>query len=34
LLVLSRIKAEEIDYVRARNATKRDESFDLPLLSG
>jgi len=29
LLALSRIKADEIDYVRARNATKRDHSFDL-----
>jgi MFS family permease len=27
LLALSRIKAEEIDYIRARNATKQDHSF-------
>jgi hypothetical protein len=29
LLALSRINADEIDYVRARNATKRDHDFDL-----
>jgi MFS family permease len=29
LLALSRINADEIDYVRARNATKRDQDFDL-----
>jgi MFS family permease len=33
LLALSRIKSEEIDYVRARNATKRDRSFDLQKLT-
>jgi len=29
LIALSRIRADEIDYVRARNARKRDHSFDL-----
>jgi MFS family permease len=29
LIALGRIRADEIDYVRARNATKRDQSIDL-----
>ena len=29
LIALGRIRANEIDYVRARNATKRDQSIDL-----
>jgi MFS family permease len=33
LLALWRIKWEEIDYVRARNASKRDDSFDLQKLT-
>jgi MFS family permease len=33
LLALWRIKANEIDYIRARNATKRDNSFDLQRLT-
>jgi MFS family permease len=33
LLALWRIKAQEIDYVRARNASKRDDSFDLQKLT-
>jgi MFS family permease len=33
LVALSRIKSDEIDYVRARNATKRDDSFDLQKLT-
>jgi predicted MFS family arabinose efflux permease len=29
LITLGRIRADEIDYIRARNATKRDHSFSL-----
>jgi MFS family permease len=29
LIALSRIRSDEIDYIRARNAAKRDHSFDL-----
>jgi MFS family permease len=33
LLALGRIRAEEIDYVRARNAARRDHAFDLQRLT-
>jgi MFS family permease len=33
LIALSRIRSSEIDYVRARNAARRDHSFDLQKIS-
>jgi MFS family permease len=33
LLALAQIRADEIDYVRARNATRRDDAFDLQRLT-
>jgi hypothetical protein len=29
LIAVTRIRSEEIDYARARNAAKRDHSYDL-----